>query len=106
MSFVQGMIPWNKGMQFVPKKVSREVHDHLCGQPHFYKISVCDRHERVRARRIWESYWRESVPDGWSVHHIDGNASNNEVSNLWAMPGVKHLQKHGHDSAMQRWRRK
>jgi len=36
----------------------------------------------VRAKRKWMRYWRESIPEGYEIHHCDGNIRNNHISNL------------------------
>jgi len=33
-------------------------------------------------RAVWEAYHGQSIPDGWHIHHIDGNPLNNEIGNL------------------------
>lgn len=35
------------------------------------------------------------IPDGWHVHHVDGDHSNNDPDNLEALPGKEHLELHG-----------
>jgi hypothetical protein len=35
------------------------------------------------------------VPDDWDVHHIDGDKTNNELSNLVAISRRDHLREHG-----------
>ena len=43
-------------------------------------------------RACWESYYR--LPEGFHVHHIDGDRFNNNISNLAALaPGI-HRQVH------------
>jgi hypothetical protein len=45
-------------------------------------------------RAVWEHHNQRPVPDGWDVHHIDGNRLNNEPSNLQAMPKDEHARLH------------
>jgi len=26
---------------------------------------------RITARKVWEAYWRERVPGGYLIHHVD-----------------------------------
>ena len=35
-----------------------------------------------------------ALPDGWHVHHIDGNKQNNDISNLEALPPGEHQHRH------------
>jgi len=39
---------------------------------------------------IWEKYHKKKLPPGWCVHHLDGNANNNHIDNLVAMPEWQH----------------
>jgi hypothetical protein len=43
---------------------------------------------------IWYSFYPET-PDDYSIHHIDGNKANNELSNLQAMTTAEHNLVHG-----------
>lgn len=44
-------------------------------------------------RKIYErSYGR--IPNGWDIHHIDGNHKNNNPKNLQALPKDKHAEEH------------
>jgi hypothetical protein len=42
---------------------------------------------------IWKAYHGE-IPEGFHVHHKDGNTLNNDISNLELLPGSKHLSQH------------
>lgn len=44
-------------------------------------------------RYVWESEIGE-IPDGYHIHHIDGDKGHNEVCNLQAIKGVEHLSEH------------
>src|SRR5689334_10074016 len=44
---------------------------------------------------IWKSVHGRRVPRGWHVHHLDGDALNNDPANLDAMPGRDHHRLHG-----------
>jgi len=39
---------------------------------------------------IWEKAHKKKLPSGWVIHHIDGNAKNNKISNLQAMQEWDH----------------
>lgn len=43
---------------------------------------------------VWEMYYRRPVPDGYVVHHIDGDPTNNDIENLFAMPASEHMRLH------------
>lgn len=46
------------------------------------------------AHRIWEDFWREMVPKGYAIHHIDEDRTNNHISNLVCMPIGEHTSLH------------
>lgn len=43
------------------------------------------------ARMIWEVF-NGPIPDSWQVAHLDGDATNNDIANLQAMPELGHRQ--------------
>lgn len=50
---------------------------------------------RMRLHRaVWQSI-QGIIPDGYHVHHVDGDKSNNEPGNLALLPGGEHASKHG-----------
>lgn len=50
--------------------------------------------KRVRLHRyVWEFYYGK-IPDGYAVHHIDGDIENNNIENLKLMPDTKHKSHH------------
>ena len=44
-------------------------------------------------RTVWE-YYNGEIPTGYHVHHIDGDRSNNDISNLTLMRANDHLSSH------------
>ena len=40
-------------------------------------------------RFVWENHYG-SIPEGWIVHHLNGNRSDNRIENLVAMPRKRH----------------
>ena len=44
-------------------------------------------------RDIWE-YFNGKIQNGYVVHHIDGNPSNNDISNLQIMTQSEHIRLH------------
>jgi hypothetical protein len=49
-------------------------------------------------REIWKDT-HGPIPDGWHVHHIDHDASNNDPANLTCVPADEHRAHHGSDPA-------
>lgn len=45
-------------------------------------------------RKIWELHTGRSIPDGYEIHHIDGNNQNNSPENLVCVTIETHLQIH------------
>jgi hypothetical protein len=48
-------------------------------------------------REIW-IFHNGAVPDGWHIHHKDGDWNNNDISNLEAVSPVSHAARHGVES--------
>lgn len=44
-------------------------------------------------RAVWEHH-NGPIPDGWHVHHVDFDHTNNDITNLLAMPAEEHLSLH------------
>lgn len=51
-----------------------------------------DKHRPLH-RDIWEAA-HGKIPDGYEIHHIDGNKDNNELSNLQCMTVAEHRRLH------------
>lgn len=45
-------------------------------------------------RLIWEDFYGKSIPNGYSIHHKDGNPLNNEIWNLQCCENSKHMRFH------------
>lgn len=53
-------------------------------------------------RRLHVYVWEcevGNIPDGYSIHHVDEDKSNNDVSNLELMTNSKHTQLHAKENA-------
>lgn len=47
--------------------------------------------------RLHVFVWRKNnggIPDGYHVHHIDGDKRNNDIGNLACIPGEQHIRQH------------
>lgn len=49
-------------------------------------------------RYVWE-YYNGEVPEGYHIHHIDKDKSNNDISNLEAIPFSTHAKMHSIEKA-------
>lgn len=49
---------------------------------------------------IYESYNKTTVPNGYVIHHIDGNPENNELSNLLMMSDSSHKRMHRNEKPL------
>ena len=59
---------------------------YLCG-------SYFQRKGKRLHRAVWE-YHNGYIPEGYHVHHVDGDRSNNDISNLILMRADEHLSEH------------
>ncbi len=60
----------------------------------YYRRNVWNKGECSNLHR---DLWQEAsgpIPEGWHVHHIDGDTFNNNLSNLFAMDGSEHISMH------------
>lgn len=49
-------------------------------------------------RVVWE-FHNEPIPDGWDVHHIDRDRTNNDITNLMCLPKDEHTKLHAAEAA-------
>lgn len=64
---------------------------YLCG--HYFQ------HKGKRLHRaVWESY-NGDIPEGYHVHHIDGDRTHNDIDNLSLMPGLEHIGMHAKEES-------
>ena len=45
-------------------------------------------------RKIWEMHHNKKIPEGYEIHHIDGNKNNNDIDNLKCVSIEEHLDIH------------
>lgn len=41
-------------------------------------------------RLIWEQYYKQKLPKGWVIHHLNGIKEDNRIENLFALPQKEH----------------
>lgn len=63
---------------------------------------ICGRYFQRRGvrlhRAVWEHY-NGPIPEGYHVHHIDEDASNNQIDNLVLLNGIVHLNMHAKEES-------
>ena len=65
----------------------------------YYRCGHYFQRKGVRLHRlVWESI-HGPVPDGYHVHHKDGNRANNHPDNLELMEGSEHMSLHGQEES-------
>lgn len=62
------------------------------------------RHKRLHVY-VWEKH-NGKVPDGYHVHHIDGDKTNNDISNLQLLSQSEHMRYHNNTDEMKKMFRK
>lgn len=55
-------------------------------------------------REIWKAH-HGPIPDGWHVHHKNGDTGDNRIENLECLPGSKHLSLHAGLPDRREWSR-
>lgn len=63
------------------------------------------RHTLRLQRAVWEFY-NGSIPEGYQIHHIDGNKQNNNISNLQLLSHQEHAKLHSQQKGKEIWNRK
>ena len=64
-------------------------------------LCTTDRQKKNRLvhRARWESFHGD-IPDGFVIHHMDGDRLNNEIHNLWCRPHGEHVRMHWHEKRL------
>ena len=86
------------------KKHTKETKDKMSKKA---KLRIGEKHTQWKggkqtfhygqARRVWEEYWREEVPDGYVIHHVDRDITNNNICNLALLTRSYHTKMHKRD---------
>ena len=64
------------------------------GERYYFCGSYFQKKGRRLHRAVWEHTHGEPVPDGYAVHHVDHDRTNNEPSNLTLIPTREHQSYH------------
>lgn len=86
-------------MEKIPESITfNGVEYRLMGAKRYYLSQAPGNRDRKGAKSlhvaIWEFYNEQEVPEGYSIHHKDGNPFNNDIANLECIPIKQHLSIH------------
>ena len=56
----------------------------------YYRLSG----NKLLHRQVWEDFYGQKIPEGYVIHHKDGNPHNNSWKNLQLMTEEEHLRHH------------
>lgn len=76
-------------------------HQEFCGA-HFHKANKGDfvgrkNNSLVKLHRVVWSHYFGDIPDGYIIHHVDGDKENNQIENLQLMTHGEHSRLHHSD---------
>lgn len=63
---------------------------------------LCGRYYQHHGKRLHRDVWElhnGPIPEGYHIHHIDGDRSNNSLENLALMPGLAHMKEHASEES-------
>lgn len=86
--------------------VTFEGRDYALDKDGYWKTNVrpgSGAKQQLLHRDIWESANGRPVPQGWHVHHLDHDKSNNDPGNLHALSAGEHSALHGPDRGWAAW---
>jgi hypothetical protein len=75
-----------------PQVISR-TKQVFCGEAYYLCGFYFQRNGRRLHRAVWEAV-NGPIPDGFHVHHVDEDRSNNQSSNLQLLEASEHFQEH------------
>lgn len=77
------------------KTYIRFIADNDIKKRYFYRRKQIDLKRKViwMHREVWEFY-NGPIPEKMSIHHIDGDITNNKIDNLELLSHKEHMQKH------------
>ena len=63
-------------------------------------VKIGEKRKRLHVY-VYECERGLTVPNGWQIHHVDGNKNNNDIDNLACIPEHYHLSHHGKQNAIE-----
>lgn len=64
------------------------------------RFYLCGKYFQHRGKRLHRAVWEAfngKIPEGYHVHHLDENRSNNQIENLVLLPGIEHVRNHANE---------
>ena len=63
-------------------------------------VKIGEKRKRLHVY-VYECERGLTVPNGWQIHHVDGNKNNNDIGNLACIPEHYHLSHHSKKNAIE-----
>ena len=67
-----------------------------------YKTITINGRQVMEHRLVWEQA-NGKIPNGWVIHHLNGNRKDNRLENLLALPNGQHWSNHGRKASRQKF---
>lgn len=79
-------------------RVISDTIQEFCGT-RYYLCGYYFQHNGKRLHRVVWEYFNGEIPEGYHVHHLDGDRSNNDIENLALLPGLDHITAHAREES-------
>ena len=60
----------------------------------YIQITTGPNKGKLLHRLIWEEWYGKPVPNGYDIHHLNGNKSDNRIQNLQCVEHLAHMKSH------------
>lgn len=81
---------------FLKRLLTNNKGRHFVVAPDDYPGVKYDGKYTYEHRAIWWLHYKSMPPDGWHIHHINGNPKDNRIENLEALNAKEHAQDRHH----------
>lgn len=80
-------------MNYPKKIIYKDTNYYLQSSGRYYSSNKKINGERLLHRRVWVDY-KGTIPEKHVIHHIDGDFTNNDISNLACVDKLTHGREH------------